>query len=74
PDDCAACGELSERIGRAMAELPSEQREVVVLHLQSKMKFRQIARSQGVSVNTVQSRYRYGLDKLRSMLDGESER
>jgi len=74
PDDCAACGELSEQIGRAMAELPPEQREVIVLHLQSKMKFRQIARSQGVSVNTVQSRYRYGLGKLRSILDGGSER
>jgi DNA-directed RNA polymerase specialized sigma24 family protein len=26
---------------------------------------------QDVSINTVQSRYRYGLDKLRSILDGE---
>jgi DNA-directed RNA polymerase specialized sigma24 family protein len=42
--------------------------------LQSRMKFRQIARSQGVSVNTVMSRYRYGLDKLRSIIDGELEK
>ena len=74
PDDSAVRGELSQQLGRAMAQLPYEQREVIVLHLQSKMRFRQIARSQGVSVNTVTSRYRYGLDKLRSILDGELER
>ena len=74
PDESAVRGELSEQLGHAMAQLPHEQREVIVLHLQSRMKFRQIARSQGVSVNTVMSRYRYGLDKLRSILDGELER
>ena len=74
PEDSAVRAELSEQLGRAMAWLPYEQREVIVLHLQSKMKFRQIARSQGVSVNTVLSRYRYGLDKLRSILDGELKR
>ncbi len=54
-----------------MALLPYEQREVLMLHLHSGMKFRQIAETQGVSTNTVQGRYRYGLDKLRSMLNGE---
>ena len=74
PDESAVRGELSEQLGQAMAQLPYEQREVIVLHLQSKMRFRQIARSQDVSVNTVMSRYRYGLDKLRSILNGELER
>jgi len=35
------------------------------------MKFKAIAELQGVSINTVQSRYRYGLDKLRSILNSE---
>jgi DNA-directed RNA polymerase specialized sigma24 family protein len=35
------------------------------------LKFRQIAKLQKVSIKTAQSRYRYGLDKLRSILDGE---
>ena len=74
PDDSAVHGELSEQLGHAMAQLPHAQREVIVLHLQSRMKFRQIARLQSASVNTVMSRYRYGLDKLRSILDGELER
>jgi RNA polymerase sigma-70 factor (ECF subfamily) len=54
-----------------MQQLPCEQREVIILHLQSGMRFRAIADSQGVSINTIQSRYRYGLDKLRSLLDFE---
>ena len=45
-----------------------EQREVVVLHLQGDMKFRQIAGMLEISVNTVQSRYRYGMGKLRQLL------
>ena len=64
----------SEELGRlsqAMGVLPYEQREAIVLHLHGDLKFRQIAELQKVSIKTVQSRYRYGLDKLRSILDGE---
>ena len=67
----AISDEVSQQLNHAMAQLPYEQREAIILHLQSKMKFRQIAKSQDVSVNTVQSRYQYGLDKLRSILNGE---
>ncbi|UCD53656.1 MAG: hypothetical protein JSW27_17745 [Phycisphaerales bacterium] len=42
----------------------------MVLHLQVGMKFREIAVSQDVSINTVRSRYRYGLERLRSLLNG----
>lgn len=73
PDSSAMRDELSEQLARAMAELPYEQREVIILHLQSKMRFRQIAKGKSLSLNTVLSRYRYGLNKLRSILDGESE-
>lgn len=61
-------GEESQRLYRALGELPYEQREVISLHLHGGLTFREIAREQGVSSNTVQSRYRYGLDKLRSVL------
>ncbi len=56
---------------QALAQLPCDQRETVVLHLQAGMTFREIADAQNVSVNTIQSRYRYGLEKLRSLLDGK---
>ena len=60
-----------ERASFALAELPFEQREALVLHLQGNMRFREIAKMRNVSIKTIQSRYRYGLDKLRSLLNGE---
>jgi len=74
PDQWMICSEELKRWGDIMARLPYEQREVVILHLRAGMKFRQIAHSQGVSVNTVKGRYRYGLTKLRSILNGEMEK
>ena len=58
-------------LNNAMSQLPYQQREAVILHTQGEMKFKAIAELQGVSINTVQSRYRYGLDKLRSILNSE---
>ncbi len=58
-------GELQDLLAR----LPYEQREVIVLHLHHDMRFREIAGALSVSINTIQSRYRYGLDKLRSILN-----
>ncbi|HUT47111.1 MAG TPA: sigma-70 family RNA polymerase sigma factor [Sedimentisphaerales bacterium] len=60
-----------DRLNNAMSQVPYPQREVVILHLQGGMKFKAIAKSQNISINTVQSRYRYGLDKLRSLLNSE---
>jgi len=71
PDELAMSNEELKRIGNAMTRLPYQQREVVILHLQGGMSFKKIARSQDVSINTIQSRYRYGLDKLQSMLNSE---
>jgi len=71
PQHAAATGELSQLLTDAMAQLPYDQREIIILRLQSKIKFRQIAKSYGLSVNTIQSRYRYGLEKLRAILNGQ---
>jgi RNA polymerase sigma-70 factor, ECF subfamily len=71
PEGWIIASERFRKLNQALAQLPGEQREAVVLHLQTGMKFRAIARCQNVSINTAQSRYRYGLDKLRSLLDGE---
>ena len=46
-------------------------RQVVVLHVLGSLRFREIARQTGDSINTIQSRYRYGLAKLLSLLNGE---
>ncbi len=71
PDLSVICDEESRLLYRMLGRIPSEQREVIVLHLHGEMTFRQIAGEQGASINTVQGRYRYGLDKLRSMLASE---
>ena len=64
--------EESQRLYGALARLPYEQREVITLHLHGEMTFRQVARQLGVRQNTVQSRYRYGIEKLRSLLKTEN--
>jgi RNA polymerase sigma-70 factor (ECF subfamily) len=71
PDQWAIVSERLEHLRAAMAQLPYEQREVITPHMQSGMTFRSIARRQNTSVSTVQGRYRYGMNKLRSLLNGE---
>ena len=74
PEKTVISDELSQRLNKAVSELPYEQRETVVLHLKAGLRFREIAQLQGKSINTVQGRYRYGLDKLRSMLNDEVQK
>ena len=73
PEQSAIFSEQYQRLSEAMTELPYEQRETVILHLQNDAKFMQIARLQNISVNTAKSRYRYGLDKLRTLLNSGLE-
>ncbi|UCF16447.1 MAG: RNA polymerase sigma factor [Phycisphaerales bacterium] len=69
--DAAARAEQRHIVASALAQLPQDQRQVVVLHVLGSVRFREIARRRGVSINTVQSRYRYGLAKLQSILNSE---
>jgi len=73
PEKWIVRNEELDGLNEAMAQLPYAQREAVILHLQGGMKFRAMAESQNASINTVQSRYRYGLDRLRSLLNSEVE-
>jgi RNA polymerase sigma-70 factor (ECF subfamily) len=53
---------------QAIRALPPEQREVIHLKVFSGMTFQEIATMTGDSINTVASRYRYAIEKLRSRL------
>jgi RNA polymerase sigma-70 factor (ECF subfamily) len=53
---------------QALRELPVEQREVVVMHVWGAMTLEDIAKVLELSSNTVASRYRYGLRKLREIM------
>ncbi len=71
PLQAIMCNEQLQHLSNAMAELSYEKREVIMLHFQAGMAFRTIGKSLGVSANTAKSRYRYGLDKLRSIFENE---
>ncbi len=71
PGRLIVCNEQLQLLSSALTKLPYEQREVIVLHIHGQMRFRIIAKSLGISVNTVKGRYRYGIRKLRSLLDSE---
>jgi len=49
--------------------LPVDQREVLILKIYDEMTFKEIANTVGASINTVASRYRYGIEKLREALE-----
>lgn len=66
--------EEAARLHHALGELPYEQREAIALHLHGGLTFREIARQQGISINTVQSRYRYGIGKLKDLLTRGSQK
>ena len=57
-----------EAVAEAMAELPPDQRAVIHLKLWEALTFEQIAETLGIPPNTAASRYRYGIDKLRTLL------
>jgi len=73
PEQWIIYSEQLRQLNNALAQLPEQQREVIILHLQGEMKFKAIAELQDVSINTIQSRYRYGLDKLRSIFESEAK-
>ena len=55
----------------ALRELPVDQREVVALKVYEGLTFREIAELTDAPLNTVASRYRYAIDKLRAVLEAK---
>ncbi|HEY2330251.1 MAG TPA: sigma-70 family RNA polymerase sigma factor, partial [Verrucomicrobiae bacterium] len=55
---------------RSLAQLPVEQREAIVLKIWHGCTFEEIGGLLEVSPNTVAGRYRYGLQKIKSKLEG----
>ncbi|HEY5782447.1 MAG TPA: RNA polymerase sigma factor [Lysobacter sp.] len=73
PDPTTPERELSEfeqrrRLQRAIEELPEDQREAVLLRLEQELSLDEIGAITGVGRETVKSRLRYALDKLRARL------
>ena len=68
PDRRLSAFEERRRLQLALEELPEEQREVVLLRLEQELTLEEIGDITGVGRETVKSRLRYAMDKLRARL------
>jgi RNA polymerase sigma factor (sigma-70 family) len=68
PQQWATYSEDMRKVNDTLEQMPYEQREVVLLHVHGGMKFKAISQLRNLSINTVQSRYRYAVEKLRAEL------
>jgi RNA polymerase sigma-70 factor, ECF subfamily len=71
PDEVALRDERRERVLRALAAVPPEQRRALVLAYFGGLSQREIAERLGWPLGTVKKRVRLGLDKLRASLAEE---
>ena len=69
PEHQADAFEQRRRLHRALEALPDEQREVVLLRLEQALSLEAIGEITGAGRETVKSRLRYAMDKLRAMLN-----
>lgn len=74
PSRTVVCNEELQQLSSALGKLSHEQREVIALRIYGQMRFGAIAQSLGISVNTVKGRFRYGINKLRSVFSSELEK
>ena len=58
-----------ENLSVALANLPDDQQEVIILKIFEELTFKEIAHICHISPNTAASRYRYGLKKLHELLE-----
>jgi RNA polymerase sigma-70 factor (ECF subfamily) len=68
PDDPLDQVELAERLGRAMAGLPADQRAAFALHATGDMTYGQIAEVLGIPIGTVMSRLYHARRRLQAAL------
>lgn len=61
-----------DALAAALAVLPVEQREIIVLKVDAGLTFAQVAQVLRISPNTAASRYRYAIEKLRRRLEDRS--
>lgn len=82
PEDAAGPGDTVRllvkkeeygRVRRCVLALPAAQQEALVLFYYHDMSLRDVARVTGANVNTVKSRLRLALDKLRRGLEDECD-
>lgn len=73
PEELAQNRQLSDALGRAIAELPEYHRAVIVLREMDGLAYEEIAKTLQCSVGTVMSRLHYARAKLKEALKGYRE-
>jgi RNA polymerase sigma-70 factor (ECF subfamily) len=73
-EDTLEKDEQQKALLRAVDRLPDEQKEVLTLKIWGELTFDEIARTLDASLNTVASRYRYALQKLKDWVPEELEK
>lgn len=67
-EDLLVSDQIREDVRKLINELPSDQREVVLMRHFGGLSFKEIADQTGVSINTALGRMRYALINLRKMI------
>ncbi|WP_348798592.1 RNA polymerase sigma factor [Flavobacterium adhaerens] len=62
-------GQVEDNIRRLVEELPSDQKEVLVMRMYQDMSFKEISEVTGVSINTALGRMRYAIMNLRKIIE-----
>lgn len=71
PERSLSDDEVRRKVADAMAALPDEQRAVILLRLEQDLTLEEIGAVMGVGRETVKSRLRYAMDKLRARLGND---
>lgn len=61
--------QVEDDVRRLIEELPSDQKEVLVMRMYNDMSFKEISERTGVSINTALGRMRYALINMRKIID-----
>jgi RNA polymerase sigma-70 factor (ECF subfamily) len=68
PDAGLERADLRERLAQALDELPEQQRQTFVLHVDGDLSYQEVADLLGISIGTVMSRIFYARKRLQSKL------
>mgnify|MGYP001050794214 CR=1 FL=1 len=59
--------QMLKEVKQLLNKIPKKLRQVLILRFYNKMTFRQIAKETNTKINTVQGRFRYGMDRLKQL-------
>jgi RNA polymerase sigma-70 factor (ECF subfamily) len=68
PEGHQELNDLTEELHAALHRLSRQQREVIIMKIYRQKTFLEISGLLGLSKNTIASRYRYGMERLKTLL------